>query len=89
MGRDLLDAAAIVAEGDVDTFVGSVTAGLGETDALEADLRAFARQHVRAVVQRQAVQLRRLVIGEAGRCPGPSPHGARKCSVISRTSSSG
>jgi len=53
----------------VDTFVESVTAGLGETHALEADLRAFARRHVRAVVLPEAVQLRRLVIGEAGRFP--------------------
>jgi TetR/AcrR family transcriptional repressor of mexJK operon len=53
----------------VDTFIGSVTAGLGETHALEADLRAFARRHVGAMVQPEAVQLRRLVIGEAGRFP--------------------
>ena len=53
----------------VDIFIESVTAGLGETNALEADLRAFARRHVRAVVLPEAVQLRRLVIGEAGRFP--------------------
>src|SRR5215472_4434755 len=55
--------------GRVDTFIESVTAGLGETNAVEDDLRAFARRHVRAVVQAEAVQLRRLVIGEAGRFP--------------------
>jgi TetR/AcrR family transcriptional repressor of mexJK operon len=53
----------------VDTFIDSVTAGLGETTALEDDLRGFARRHIRAVVQPEAVQLRRLVIGEAGRFP--------------------
>src|SRR5579864_8543203 len=53
----------------VDAFVESVTAGLGETSALEADLRAFARQHVRTVLLPEAVQLRRLVIGETGRFP--------------------
>ncbi len=53
----------------VDAFIESVTAGLGETNALEEDLRAFARRHVRAVVLPEAVQLRRLLIGEAGRFP--------------------
>jgi TetR/AcrR family transcriptional repressor of mexJK operon len=53
----------------VNTFIESVTSGLGETNALEADLRTFARRHVRAVVLPEAVQLRRLVIGEAGRFP--------------------
>jgi TetR/AcrR family transcriptional regulator, mexJK operon transcriptional repressor len=53
----------------VDAFLESVTAGLGETNALDKDLRAFARRHVRAVVLPEAVQLRRLVIGEAGRFP--------------------
>jgi TetR/AcrR family transcriptional repressor of mexJK operon len=53
----------------VDGFIQSVTAGLGETNALEDDLRTFARKHVRAVVLPEAVRLRRLVIGEAGRFP--------------------
>jgi TetR/AcrR family transcriptional repressor of mexJK operon len=55
--------------GRVDAFIESVTAGLGETDALDDDLRNFARRHIRAVLQPEAVQLRRLVIGEAGRFP--------------------
>ena len=55
--------------GRVDAFVESVTTRLGETNALEEDLRAFARRHVRAVIELEAVQLRRLVIGEAGRFP--------------------
>ena len=53
----------------VDAFVESATAALGETDALEEDLRAFAHQHVRAVLLAEAVQLRRLVIAEGGRFP--------------------
>jgi len=53
----------------VDAFIESATAALGETSALEADLRAFARRHVRTALQPEAVQLRRLVIGEAGRFP--------------------
>lgn len=52
-----------------DTFIESATAGLGETNDLDRDLRTFARQQLRAVVQPEAVQLRRLVIGEAGRFP--------------------
>jgi AcrR family transcriptional regulator len=52
-----------------DAFIEAATAGLGETNALEHDLRAFARRHLRAVVQPEAVQLRRLMIGEAGRFP--------------------
>ena len=53
----------------VDSFIESVTASVGETNALEEDLRAFAHRHVRAVLLPEAVQLRRLVIGEAGRFP--------------------
>src|SRR5262252_9709636 len=33
----------------VDTFIESVTAVLGETNALQDDVRTFARRHVRAV----------------------------------------
>jgi len=53
----------------VDRFVQAASAELGETNELERDLREFARQHVHAVVQPEAVQLRRLIIGEAGRFP--------------------
>jgi TetR/AcrR family transcriptional repressor of mexJK operon len=53
----------------VDSFIESVTAGLGETSSVEDALRAFAHRHIRAVVQPEALQLRRLVIGEAGRFP--------------------
>jgi TetR/AcrR family transcriptional regulator, mexJK operon transcriptional repressor len=53
----------------VDAFIESVTAELGETNAVEDALRAFAKRHVRTVVQPEAVQLRRLMIGEAGRFP--------------------
>ena len=55
--------------GRADAFIEAATAGLGETNALEDDLRAFARRHIQAVVLPEAVQLRRLVIGEAGRFP--------------------
>jgi TetR/AcrR family transcriptional regulator, mexJK operon transcriptional repressor len=43
--------------------------GLKHTGNLERDLRDFARRQLRAVMQPRLLQLRRLVIGEAGRFP--------------------
>ena len=42
---------------------------LGDSDDLEADLRALARRQLGQVVQPRLLQLRRLVIGEANRFP--------------------
>jgi TetR/AcrR family transcriptional regulator, mexJK operon transcriptional repressor len=42
---------------------------LKDTGNLERDLRDFARRQLRAVMQPRLLQLRRLVIGEAGRFP--------------------
>lgn len=42
---------------------------LEDSGDVEADLRGFARQLVRQVMQPRILQLRRLVIGEAGRFP--------------------
>jgi len=42
---------------------------LGDSDDLAADLRALARRQLGQVVQPRLMQLRRLVIGEAGRFP--------------------
>lgn len=42
---------------------------LEHSDDVEADLRALARELLRMVVQPRILQLRRLVIGEAGRFP--------------------
>jgi AcrR family transcriptional regulator len=42
---------------------------LEDTGDVEADLRGFARRLIRRVMQPQILQLRRLVIGEAGRFP--------------------
>lgn len=42
---------------------------LRDTDDLERDLRDHARRQLRAVMQPRLLQLRRLVIGEAGRFP--------------------
>ena len=53
----------------VDEFVAAASVPLGETQGLDHDLRELARRHIHAAVQPEAVQLRRLVIGEAGRFP--------------------
>jgi AcrR family transcriptional regulator len=42
---------------------------LQDTGDVEGDLRDFARRQLRAVMQPRLLQLRRLVIGEAGRFP--------------------
>jgi TetR/AcrR family transcriptional repressor of mexJK operon len=42
---------------------------LGASIDIERDLRAFARRHVTVVTQPQIMQLRRMIIAEAGRFP--------------------
>ncbi|RKN50690.1 TetR/AcrR family transcriptional regulator [Micromonospora endolithica] len=42
---------------------------LAESTDLPRDLRSFAREHVAAVTRPHLVQLRRMIIGEAGRFP--------------------
>jgi TetR/AcrR family transcriptional regulator, mexJK operon transcriptional repressor len=42
---------------------------LSDTGDVERDLRGFARRQLRAVMEPRLLQLRRLVIGEAGRFP--------------------
>ena len=44
-------------------------AQLADTNDLEADLNALAGEYLRAVLAEPVVQLRRLVVGEANRCP--------------------
>lgn len=46
-----------------------MTLMLEDTDDLERDLRELARRHITSVIQPQVLQLRRLVIAEAGRFP--------------------
>jgi len=53
----------------VEAFVQTMTRLLEDTTDLEGDLRELARRYVSVVIQPQVVQLRRLVIGEAGRFP--------------------
>jgi TetR/AcrR family transcriptional regulator, mexJK operon transcriptional repressor len=52
-----------------DEFIQVVTDRLPETDDLDGDLRDLARLYVTSVIQPRVLQLRRLVIGEAGRFP--------------------
>jgi TetR/AcrR family transcriptional repressor of mexJK operon len=42
---------------------------LPDSDDIERDLRTFARQHVRDVVDPEIMQMRRIIIGEADRFP--------------------
>jgi TetR/AcrR family transcriptional repressor of mexJK operon len=58
--------AAVDAAGDP---VHDEVAALADSDDLAADLRALARDQLGKVVQPRLMQLRRLVIGEAGRFP--------------------
>src|SRR4051794_38987070 len=46
---------------------------LADSGDVEADLRALARRQLALVMQPRVLQLRRLVIGEAGRLPPPRP----------------
>ena len=58
--------AAVDAAGDP---VHDEAAALADSDALAADLHALARDQLGKVMQPRLMQLRRLVIGEAGRFP--------------------
>jgi TetR/AcrR family transcriptional repressor of mexJK operon len=52
-----------------DEFVKAVADLLQDTTDLEKDLSGLARRYVRFVIQPHVLQLRRLIIGEAGRFP--------------------
>jgi TetR/AcrR family transcriptional regulator, mexJK operon transcriptional repressor len=54
---------------DVDVETQAATRALGETDALERDLGRLARGFLGALREPHVLQLRRLIIGEAGRFP--------------------
>jgi TetR/AcrR family transcriptional regulator, mexJK operon transcriptional repressor len=53
----------------VDEFVDAMAKILQDTDDLEKDLRELARRYIGSVIQPKVLQLRRLVIGEAGLFP--------------------
>lgn len=63
--KELVLSNASRAEGFLHGLVGR----FDETRNLEQDLRTFARDYIGFVIQPQVLQLRRLIIGEAGRFP--------------------
>jgi len=52
-----------------EQFVQSLLPALGNTADLEGELRTLCRRYLAAVMQPQVMQLRRLIVGEAGRFP--------------------
>ncbi len=58
-----------VLTGAIAEAEGSNPAAFGESEDLAGDLRGFAREHIRAVTRPHLIQLRRTIIGEAGRFP--------------------
>ena len=52
-----------------DEFIQAIALSLQNTTDVERDLRLLARRYISTVINPQALQLRRLVIGEAGRFP--------------------
>jgi AcrR family transcriptional regulator len=55
--------------GQADDGVAALAEAVPDSEDLGADLRAFARAHLAAVMQPHLVRLRRVVIGEAERFP--------------------
>jgi TetR/AcrR family transcriptional regulator, mexJK operon transcriptional repressor len=53
----------------IDELVETATLALQDTEDVERDLGALARQLLSSITQPQVLRLRRLVIGEAGRFP--------------------
>jgi TetR/AcrR family transcriptional regulator, mexJK operon transcriptional repressor len=67
--RSLFIAVITGAIEDAEASTRSLVEGLGLSTDLEADLRAFARQHVADVTQPHLIRLRRMIIAESGRFP--------------------
>jgi len=55
--------------GPADEFVEVMTGLLDASDDVERDLHDLSRRYARSVIEPRVLQLRRLVIGEAGRFP--------------------
>ncbi len=53
----------------VDEFVDAMSVALQDTQDVEKGLRQLARRYLSSVLQPQVLQLRRLMVGEAGRFP--------------------
>lgn len=55
-----------------ETLTHDMVTALGDSEDLEGDLRRFARHHIVDVTQPDLIRLRRLLIAEAERFPGPA-----------------
>ncbi|SCG44969.1 TetR/AcrR family transcriptional regulator [Micromonospora coxensis] len=67
--RALFEAVFASAVADAERAGSALVDALAESDDLPRDLRAFAREHIATVTRPHLVQLRRMLIGEAGRFP--------------------
>jgi TetR/AcrR family transcriptional regulator, mexJK operon transcriptional repressor len=67
--RTLFEAVFTQAIAEAEQAGSALLDALPETTDLPRDLRAFAREHVASVTAPHLVQLRRMLIGEAGRFP--------------------
>jgi AcrR family transcriptional regulator len=67
--RSLFEAVFLEAIADAERAGSALLDALPETADLPRDLRAFAYEHVATVTRPHLVQLRRMLIGEAGRFP--------------------
>jgi TetR/AcrR family transcriptional regulator, mexJK operon transcriptional repressor len=67
--RTLFEAVFTGAIADAERAASVLVESLAESTDLPRDLRAFARAHIAAVTAPHLVQLRRMLIGEAGRFP--------------------
>jgi len=72
--RQLFAEIVLRAASRADEFVGEMPQVLGDAPDVEAGLRRLARRYLAAVMQPELLQLRRLVISEAGRFPDLARH---------------
>lgn len=67
--RSLFTAVITSAIDEAEQSTHSLVDRLGQSNDLAKDLRTFARQHVVEVTQPHLIQMRRMIIAEAGRFP--------------------
>jgi len=82
--RTLFEAVFTGAIADAERAGSALVEALAESTDLPRDLRAFAREHVAAVTAPHLVQLRRMLVGEAGRFPEELSGGQRQRVAIAR-----
>jgi TetR/AcrR family transcriptional regulator, mexJK operon transcriptional repressor len=69
-GKEELFADLVMANADrVEEFIATIGSTLGEAGSLETGLRQLARRYLGYAARPDALRLRRLIIGEAGRFP--------------------